>query len=76
MALEGHGLAFLPQSAVTQEVARGQLLSAGAGLSVGLQVRLYRAKTAAKGQAKAESEAQALWHFLQARHDGGDSPQN
>jgi DNA-binding transcriptional LysR family regulator len=72
MALEGHGLAFLPQSAVTQEVARGQLLSAGAGLSVGLQVRLYRAK--AKGQSKAE--AQALWHFLQARHGGGDSPQH
>jgi DNA-binding transcriptional LysR family regulator len=74
MALEGHGLAFLPQSAVTQEVARGQLLSAGTGLSVGLQVRLYRAK--AKGQSKAKAEALALWHFLQARHGGGDSPQH
>jgi DNA-binding transcriptional LysR family regulator len=66
MALQGHGMAFLPQSAVTRESAAGQLLSAGSGLSVELQVRLYRARPAAKGPVK--RDAQALWHFLKARH--------
>jgi DNA-binding transcriptional LysR family regulator len=66
MALQGHGLAFLPQSAVTRELAAGQLLCAGSGLSVELQVRLYRARPSAKGPAK--RDAQALWHFLKARH--------
>lgn len=72
MALEGHGLAFLPRSAVTQELAERELVSAGADLSVDLQVRLYRARTAVK---TAESgAAQALWHFLKGRH-GDTGPQ-
>lgn len=62
MAIEGHGLAFLPQSAVTKELASGQLLRAAADLSLSLQVRLYRAKPSAKGPAK--GAAQALWQFL------------
>jgi DNA-binding transcriptional LysR family regulator len=66
MALQGHGMAFLPQSAVTRESAEGQLISAGSGLSIELQVRLYRARPSAKAPAK--RDAQALWHFLQARH--------
>ena len=65
MAIEGHGLAFLPQSAVNKELASGQLLRAAADLSLSLQVRLYRAKPSAKGPAK--GAAQALWQFLLAR---------
>jgi DNA-binding transcriptional LysR family regulator len=68
MAIAGHGLAFLPQSAVTKELAAGQLINLGGALSVALQVRLYRARPSIKGPAKAA--AQALWHFLQSRHGG------
>ena len=66
MAIAGHGLAFLPHSAVTKELASGQLLRAGTDLSLSLAVRLYRAKPVAKGPAK--GAAQALWQFLLARN--------
>jgi DNA-binding transcriptional LysR family regulator len=65
MALEGQGLAFLPRSAVKKEVQEGRLLSAGEGLEVVLQIRLYREKPSGKHPAK--SAAQALWSYLQSQ---------
>lgn len=50
MALEGHGLAFLPLSAVRNELKTGRLVSAaptnGAQFQVTMDVRLYREKPA------------------------------
>jgi DNA-binding transcriptional LysR family regulator len=43
MALEGHGVAFLPQSAVTRELKQKQLAPAGgAEWTVEMEVRIYR----------------------------------
>ncbi|MDB5804848.1 MAG: LysR family transcriptional regulator [Betaproteobacteria bacterium] len=43
MALEGHGVAFLPQSAVTRELKQKQLsLASGAEWIVEMDVRIYR----------------------------------
>ena len=40
MALAGHGLAWLPESLVTRELAEGSLVAAGPGAA--LEIRLYR----------------------------------
>ncbi|WP_028534048.1 LysR family transcriptional regulator [Paludibacterium yongneupense] len=43
MVLEGHGVAFLPDSTAAREVAAGRLAAAGdARWSVGMEIRLYR----------------------------------
>lgn len=43
MALEGHGVAFLPQSAVTRELKQKQLaLAGGTDWQVEMEVRIYR----------------------------------
>jgi DNA-binding transcriptional LysR family regulator len=69
MALEGHGLAFLPQSAVRKELRDGALVSALPaalkGLQFTLEMRLYREKPTARSSAK--KTAQALWDFLQTQ---------
>lgn len=48
MALAGHGMAFLPESAVRDEVAQGRLVRAeaprAAPLSIEMEIRLYRAR--------------------------------
>lgn len=66
MALEGHGLAFLPHSAVRQELRAGRLVGAAPAALVGLQItmdmRLYRQKPLGKHPPK--RTAQALWRFL------------
>ncbi len=45
MALEGHGVAFLPSSAVRREVKARKLVSAGDGLDMPMDIRLYRERT-------------------------------
>ena len=45
MALEGHGIAFLPSSAVRREVKARKLVSAGEGLDMPMDIRLYRERT-------------------------------
>ena len=65
MALEGHGIAFLPLSAVKKEVRAKKLLSAGAGLDMLMEVRIYRERPG--GKAAPKSLAQALWNYLQAQ---------
>lgn len=65
MALEGHGLAFLPLSAVKKEVQAGKLVRAGAGLEMVMDVRVYREKPSARDAGK--SQAQALWAYLKSQ---------
>ncbi|MNT35688.1 hypothetical protein D3C72_1717240 [compost metagenome] len=53
MALSGHGMAFLPESAVREEVAQGRLVRAesarGLPLSIDMEIRLYREKPGENG---------------------------
>ena len=63
MALEGHGIAFLPLSAVQKEVRAKKLVSAGAGFEMSMEVRLYRERPS--GKASPKRLAQALWNYLQ-----------
>ena len=70
MALEGHGMAFLPQSAVRKEVQAGALLevclSPEASLSLTMEVRAYREKPGHRQAA--QSSAMDLWAYLCARN--------
>jgi LysR family transcriptional regulator, hypochlorite-specific transcription factor HypT len=68
MALEGHGVAFLPHSAVKKELRARRLVSAAPpqlqGLEMTMEVRAYREKPLGKDAPK--GTAQALWAFLAA----------
>ena len=70
MALEGHGVAFLPASAVKNELEAQRLVSAAhAGLSVtriSMEVRLCRERPAQKD--RASSRLDALWDFLASQY--------
>lgn len=69
MAIEGHGVAFLPTSSVQSALRDGRLVSAapeGGGFDVTLDIRLYRPH----GGAKAKRSAQKFWDDL-VRQDGG-----
>jgi DNA-binding transcriptional LysR family regulator len=64
MALEGHGLAFLPASSVRQELKARRLVRAappGVG-ELTMEVRIYRERPEVARHTK--PEAQALWEFL------------
>src|SRR5690606_32338607 len=68
MALEGHGVAFLPASAVRKDVEAGRLVHAAPelqGLDLALDLRAYRQKPG--GREPARRAAEALWDFLAAR---------
>ncbi len=69
MAVEGHGIAFLPLSAVKQDLKKNRLVSAipegAAGLEMEMEIRAYRSKTI---DAQAPKRvAQRLWSFLQSQ---------
>jgi LysR family transcriptional regulator, hypochlorite-specific transcription factor HypT len=64
MALEGHGIAFLPYSAVKRELRAKKLVSAGQGLEITLDIRVYRERPTGKEPAK--TAAQDLWNFLES----------
>jgi DNA-binding transcriptional LysR family regulator len=82
MALEGHGVAFLPQSAVQTELSNGKLVSALppelSAMRIIMEVRAYRERPHLKEQHRAgtapqrvkgvgaPSSAQALWDYLQS----------
>ena len=72
MALEGHGLAFLPCSAVRHELRAGRLVAAAptalAGLQITMDMRLYREKP--QGKQSPKRTAQALWSFLAGAASG------
>jgi DNA-binding transcriptional LysR family regulator len=80
MALEGHGIAFLPLSAVRKEVRAHKLVSAAppelGDLSITMEIRAYRERpsgkdgfkqTAGEGRIAAiphKTSAEALWNYL------------
>jgi DNA-binding transcriptional LysR family regulator len=84
MALEGHGVAFLPLSAVRKDLRANKLVSAAPpelkSLSLTMEVRAYRERpthrdahkpTHAAGRPDPETHkhnAQALWDYLIAHH--------
>jgi DNA-binding transcriptional LysR family regulator len=67
MALEGHGLAFLPVSSVRKELQARRLVPAAPSGSYELtmDVRIYRERPESARHSK--GGAQALWAFLQTR---------
>ena len=69
MALEGHGVAFLPYSAVKKELRARKLVSATTPeigpLEMTMEVRVYREKPLGKESSK--GIAQALWAYLLAQ---------
>ena len=72
MALEGHGVAFLPHSAVKKELRSRRLVSAAPpemkGLEIMMEVRAYREKPVGKEAPK--GTAQALWAYLASTSTG------
>ena len=75
MALEGHGVAFLPSSSVKRELRSRRLVSAaprnddsGHVYEVTMEVRIYRERPEQARHPKAG--AQALWQFLREAGDG------
>ncbi len=68
MVLEGHGVAFLPESAVRHETRRGLLACAGAAHSVTMDVRLYRERSRQSRPVKAVVDR--LWALESARVGG------
>lgn len=66
MALEGHGVAFLPYSAVRKDLEAGRLVSAVPegvkGFHMDMDVRAYREKPS--GKETPAGAAGALWDFL------------
>lgn len=71
MALEGHGIAFLPFSAVKKELQAKRLVSAlpanGAQLQTMLEVRICREKPQPQNAGAENTTAQALWAYLQTQ---------
>ena len=66
MALEGHGIAFLPRSAVKKEIQAGTLIEVGLPdgqtLALSMEVRAYREKSGVKPGFN--SSAHQLWLHL------------
>ena len=66
MALEGHGIAFLPYSAVKKDLRAKRLVSAAppelVDLTMAMDLRAYREKPSGKEAKK--GAAQALWAYL------------
>jgi DNA-binding transcriptional LysR family regulator len=65
MALEGHGIAFLPLSAVQKERQSGKLVSAGTGREMALDIRIYRERP--QPGVKSKRPAQVFWDNLSDR---------
>jgi DNA-binding transcriptional LysR family regulator len=72
MAMEGHGIAFLPLSAVKKELQAKKLVSAGSQLEMTMDVRVYRERPTAKNPAK--TPVQMLWTYLQSQTNDNDPP--
>jgi LysR family transcriptional regulator, hypochlorite-specific transcription factor HypT len=66
MALEGHGVAFLPMSAVQKEVREGKLVQvripSGPSLEVAMEIRAYREKP--QTFQSINEKADSLWRHL------------
>ncbi len=77
MALAGHGVAFLPESAVRDDVAAGRLVRAegkgGGTLSIEMEIRLYRERPQSGAQDRRQQQSKRkrelidmLWAALSA----------
>ena len=75
MALEGHGIAFLPHSAVKKELRAKRLVAAdapGSEMQMTMDIRAYREKPSLReskeskndGQRSVKRTAQVLWEYL------------
>ncbi len=66
MALEGHGLAFLPSSSVRKELRSRKLVPATSapGCELTMEVRIYRERPEMARHTK--GAAQSLWEFLKS----------
>jgi DNA-binding transcriptional LysR family regulator len=72
MALEGHGIVFLPESAVVREVKQKQLARADGGQSgweMNMEIRLYRERPT--GQRPGKPVVARLWDYLVRRKENG-----
>jgi DNA-binding transcriptional LysR family regulator len=70
MALEGHGIVFLPESSVTREVKAKQLARADGNnpeWEVNMEIRLYRERPSAARPGK--PVVARLWDYLSAQFD-------
>ena len=68
MALEGHGIAFLPESAVVRELKQKHLARAGGGgadWELSMEIRLYRERPTAQRPGK--PVVARLWDYLVQR---------
>jgi DNA-binding transcriptional LysR family regulator len=68
MALEGRGVAFLPESAVSREIKQKQLARADGGLKqweVEMEIRLYRERPSLQRPGKAV--VSKLWEYLEQK---------
>jgi LysR family transcriptional regulator, hypochlorite-specific transcription factor HypT len=76
--LEGHGVAFLPYSAVRKELRAHKLVSPAPpelqGLEVAMEVRAYRERPG--GRQPPKGTAQALWTFLAGAGGGATLPKS
>jgi DNA-binding transcriptional LysR family regulator len=73
MALEGRGIAFLPESAVTREVKQKLLAPAGGGRSeweIEMEIRLYRERPSPSRPGKAI--VARLWDYLEEQQKPAD----
>jgi DNA-binding transcriptional LysR family regulator len=73
MALEGHGIAFLPESAVTREVKQKQLARADGGQpewEVTMEIRLYRERPTTQRPGK--PVVARLWDYLLSQARAGE----
>ena len=64
MALEGHGVAFLPASSVRKDVRAKKLVLAGPGLEATMDIRIYRERPHAR---KVKRSLEQFWADLHTR---------
>jgi DNA-binding transcriptional LysR family regulator len=64
MALEGHGVAFLPASSVRKDLRAKKLVLAGPGLEATMDIRIYRERPHAR---KVKRSLEQFWADLQTR---------
>lgn len=77
MALEGHGVVFLPESAVTRELRQKQLARADGGLpewEVNMEIRLYRERPSSPRPGK--PVVSRLWDYLVRKSEKGAKAQS
>ena len=68
MAIEGHGLTFLPLGSVQKELRAGRLVEAAPedSFRLTMEVRIYRERPGSVAARPAKAAAQGLWAYLQS----------